>query len=149
MDVKEIQSSFQLIGTSIAELHILNSLAVYSENMDGKKNLDVSYQVREIVEEPENGRRLGILDLSIKLNAFVEEKPFSIEMTMEGAFTIAAETEKETFKKMMEINGCAAMYSIARAAISSISAQMFACGNIILPMVNFVRFHEVRQPSND
>ena len=145
MDTKNVQSSIQLIGTSIVALNIRNDLVVYGERMDGKKTIDVSYAVRDIRLSNDPSRKSGVLDLSVVLSAEINGSNFSLEMTMRGFFEIDAACDDVRFTEILEINGCAALYSMARASISCISTQMFSVGNIVLPMVNFIHFRKLQE----
>ena len=145
MDSNRIKASIQLVGTSIADLRIQNGFLAYNEMMPGEKSIDVSYNVRDIRLSQDQTKKNGLLELIISLSAMVDERNFELFMTMRGVFEITAECEDDAFKRMLEINGCAALYSMARASISSISTQMFAVGNIVLPLVNFIRFHELQE----
>lgn len=149
MDTQKIKASIQLVGTSIENLNIRNDFIAYNESLPGEKKIDVSYAVRSIGLAQDQTKKIGLLDLIISISAMIEGRSFELSMTMKGLFEIAPECEDATFKKMLEINGCAALYSMARASISSISTQMFTVGNIVLPLVNFIRFHEILERENN
>ena len=149
MDIDNIKAPVQLVGTSIVELLIRNSVVAYNEMMQGEKSIDISYFVRDIKPSEENNSKTGILDLIIALSAKIDEQSFDLKMTMRGFFVIDAGCDDVTFKKILAINGCAALYSMARASISCISTQMFANGNVVLPLVNFIRFHELQEQEKD
>ena len=148
MDANRIKASIQLVGTSIVDLHINNGFLAYNEMMPGEKSIDVAYAVRDIRLSQDQAKKNGLLDLIISLSATIDGRTFELHMTMRGLFEIPAECEDADFKKMLEINGCAALYSMARASVSSISTQMFTVGNIVLPLVNFIRFHELQETEN-
>lgn len=143
MNIKNVESSFQLLSTSIRNLSTKNSFYNYDERKPGEKTIDLAYDIVDQQYVEEYQKRMGLLDLIITIACKVGEESFSLTMTIRGVFQADPETDESLFSKMLSINGCAALYSIARAAISSISTQLFSVGNIVLPMVNFVRFHEL------
>ena len=143
MNTKDVAASFQLISTSIRKLNISNSFYEYSEHKDGERTVDLAYDIVDQRYVEEKNKRMGLLDLHISLLCKVVEEGFTIEMVLRGVFQAEPEISEETFTHMLRLNGCAALYSIARASVSSISTQLFSIGNIVLPMVNFVRFHEL------
>lgn len=144
MDAKKIKAPIQLVGTSIVDLHINNGFVAYNEMTSGEKSIDVAYAVRDIRLSQDQTKKNGLLDLIISLSATIDGRTFELRMVIRGFFEIPAENEDADFKKMLEINGCAALYSMARASVSSISTQLFTVGNIVLPLVNFIRFYELQ-----
>ena len=62
--------------------------------------------------------------------------PLHLNMDIQGCFKASQETSKEEFNKMLSINGCAALFSIARSIIVSVTSQSLVQGSILLPMVN-------------
>lgn len=143
MDVEKIKSEFQFIGASITSLNITNQLFQYDERRPGKKEIDVGYAIIDNQVIQEQKKRCGMLDLHVNINCTLDEKSLQIQLVMRGIFTAPAEIAADLFEKMLKINGCTALYSMARANIGSISSQIFAVGNIVLPMVNIIRFHEL------
>lgn len=91
------------------------------------------------------------MDLKLDIKAKVQSGKFSINAVFRGCFDAPEELPEDQFAEMLKLNGCAALYSIARGAISVFSTQMFSNGNIVLPLVNFIRFREIEKQneSND
>ena len=147
MNTKNVEASFQLLSTSITNLSANNSFYSYDERKPGEKTIDVAYDIVDQRFLEDRQKRMGILDLRVILESKVGEDLISLAMTIRGVFQAEQVIDENTFYNMLRINGCAALYSIARAAISSISTQLFSVGNIVLPMVNFVRFHEIDKGS--
>lgn len=143
MDIKQFQSSFQLISTSITDLHVSNSFLDYDERRAATKNADVSYQIVQLQEPQGEVGFTGILDLKIALLCETESKKFTLNLTLRGIFVGPAELGEAEFRRMMKVNGCAALYGIARGTISCISTQVFTVGNVVLPLANFIHFHEI------
>ncbi len=149
MNTKKVEADFQLLATSIVSLDIKNTFLSYDERTPGKKEIDVGYYVRDMKSDEKLDKRLGALDLKIVVTSEMENQRFSVELIYRGFFSAPNHMEEQLFEKMLRLNGCASLYSMARAAVCSISSQMFSVGNIVLPLVNFVRFHEIESETGE
>jgi len=143
MNTKKVEAAFQLLTAAVTSIDIKNTFFGYDERNPGKKEIDVGFIIRDVGYDEEKELRLGILDLKVVVTSEVDDNNISLDMEYRGVFSAPLDMEEDAFKKMLGINGCAALYSMARATISSISSQVFSIGNIVLPMVNFIRFHEI------
>lgn len=143
MNIKNVESQFQLLSSMVVHLNFNNSFLMYDERKPGKKEIDVAYKIchTDIIEEKNN--RVGVLDLVVSVSSEIDEQKYALKAVIRGFFEAPSEMPEDTFTRMLKINGCTALYSIARGIISSISSQTFSIGNIVLPMVNFIRFHEL------
>ena len=144
MDITKIQADLRLLNTRITKMNVKNSLAEFNETTPGKKTIDVSYDIvdQDIVND--NVCR-AVLDLSVNLKAKYKQGSFNIHATIRGAFESTPNMDVDTFRNMLQINGCAALYSIIRGTISIVSTQLFSNGNIVLPLVNFVNFKNLKE----
>lgn len=150
MDIQDIKSQFQLLSFMVVKLEFNNTFLIYDERKPGKKQIDVAYKIchTDVIEE--KNKRIGALDLIINVSSKIDEQEYTLKAIIRGFFDAPDEMSEDTFTQMLRINGCTALYSIGRGIISSISSQTFSFGNVVLPMVNFVRFHELEeQQSND
>lgn len=77
-----------------------------------------------------------------------ELDPDTFDLVIEGAFSSPAEISDEDFMGLLNINGGAALYSIARAKIEAISSLTYAEGKILLPMVNIIQYYKERNNSD-
>lgn len=68
-----------------------------------------------------------------------------LDLLIEGAFSAPSSIEEEVFKKLLLINGAAALYSIARSKVEGITAMTFQSGKLELPMVNIINFYQSRE----
>lgn len=146
MDLKEIMSEFQLVNTTIIKLDINNEILNYSEFEPGERKIDVGYSIGERFDNEE--QLIGVLDLHTRIECDFDGCTINIEEVLRGIFTAPRNMDEAIFKKMLSANGCASLYSIARANISTITSQAFASGCIVLPMVNFIRFYELSNNQN-
>lgn len=120
-----------------------NSLLQYDNNVEAKKSIGVTYKILGKFDDKEHGNHVGIIELHITAQVALEAGQFNVDMTMQGTCIAPRSMSDESFGRMLGINGCSAIYSVARGIVSSTSAQMLMGGSIILPLVNFVQFHEV------
>ncbi len=141
MNIDDIASEFQILGSSISKFNLRNDFAYFDEDVVSKKLTDASYTMEPVVHK--DGRLFGIIELFIKLEAKDKTKhKLTIALTIEGCFTAPEEMDEEQFKGMLGINGCTVLYSIARSFIISTTAQALAGGEIILPMINTFKLVE-------
>ena len=68
-----------------------------------------------------------------------------LDLLIEGAFSAPSSIEEEVLKKLLLINGAAAMYSIASSKVEGITAMTFQSGKLELPMVNIINFYQSRE----
>lgn len=145
MDVKKVESQFQLLSSLIVSLNVNNTFLIYDERKPGDKKIDVSYEIKHTESLCEQNRQYGVLDLIIELSSAIEDDQYNLSAVIRGFFNAPLEMSQENFIEMLKINGCAALYSVARGIIGCISSQTFSMGNIVMPMVNFVQFHELEK----
>lgn len=147
MNTEKIQSEFQIVGSRIVKFNLKNDFALLER--DTKKRLaDASYELGSITEFED--KIFGIVNLYIKVDAKNKLKQkLSLNLIIEGCFTVSKGTEIEKFKNMLGINGCTALYSIARSFIISVTSQALAGGEIILPMINTFKLIEQGEKTTD
>lgn len=146
MNTKEIKSEFQFIGNSICSLDLHNDFISIPDS-DLSKEFDVSYDIESINEDENNiwGTINLYVNCIIKQNeeTDMDELPeFNLKLVLNGCFTDVKGISKEDFEKLLSINGCAALYSVARSIIISITAQSVVSGSIVLPMINVFKLNE-------
>ncbi len=146
MNTKEIKSEFQFVGNSIYNLDLHNDFISIPDG-DFSKEFDVSYDIESITEDENDiwGIINLYVDCVIKPNAETdtdELSEFNLKLILNGCFKDVKGISKEDFTKLLSINGCAALYSVARSIIISISAQSVVSGSIVLPMINVFKLNE-------
>lgn len=137
-----VQSSFQLVATQIESVTLKNNMLELPEGL--KVKTECEYQTELFDDNDEY--RSGLVTLTVKVTASAkvrsENKRMTISLSLTGGFFDNLEVSKEKFQSMLGINGCAALYSIARAQIINLVAQSVMQGHIILPMTNFFKLKE-------
>ena len=131
-------SSFCMIASRILHFNFDSSILVFEE-YSLNKQFGVTNSVKLL--ESKDGDRFGSVELDIKVKLEGTDSSSGlkadIHLIIEGGFSAPEAMSDDDFKSMLEINGSAALYSIARAYIISVTSQSFARGSVILPMVNF------------
>ena len=140
MDVKLPFADLQMLGTSIRTLTFRNPFIGIDDNGDYKRRVDLSHTITEI-EEREPQSLVGGVILEIKATVSLGKEKLSIALCIEGGFQ-CENANREDFEKLLNINGVAALYSIARSIILSLSAQSLAYGNVLLPMINVYKYSQ-------
>ena len=143
MNIKNIESDFTFIGHRITKLNLENDfIALTDRNIE--KEFDVFYEIDEISKQDD--KILGTIDLTVlcrvtDAEAAEDEAPSkcNIALTINGCFIDSANVSIDKFKEMLGLNGCTALYSIARGIITGITAQSMLEGNITLPLINIFK----------
>lgn len=143
-----VRSSFQMVATQINAITFKNDFLDLPE--DGLKvKTDCEYKTDMFEDNDEY--RGGLVTLIVKVTAFAtvenKKKKMTISISLTGGFYDKPDVSKEKFQSMLGINGCAALYSIARAQIINLVAQSVMQGHIILPMTNFFKLKEQKDAS--
>ena len=103
--------------------------------------IDIKYSKPIVFENKKVGKLLLQIDISLK-----SEEPDSIEDTIkfviEGEFSSDKSIDDDKFMELLNINGGAALYSIARSKIESISSIVYSEGKVLLPMINIIQYYQ-------
>lgn len=136
MNINNIESEFQVLGSRIVSLKLSNDFVCLNLSEDGlKREFDVSYEILDVTDE-ENTLN-GIIQLNVSVLISSENSnEYKLALSLEGCFLDSKIKDEEQFKKVLSINGCTCLYSIARAIITSISSQSCLGNCIVLPMIN-------------
>lgn len=131
-------SSFIIIGSRITHLDFDSSIFIFDDKDFDKT---VGYQIETKNVGTTDNARYGEVVLNIEVHLDGKEAAQDhnavIHLTIEGGFQAPEEMNEEDFISMLQINGSAALYSIARSYLVSVTSQSFVQGNILLPLVNF------------
>lgn len=138
MIINEVATGITFIGTQIEKLTINNSITELEDSDKRSFGLDINAP-ELMTEDGKNYAELAIeLVISIKKN---EDQHCDINLVLKGAFlnTIGDVTK---FKKLVEVNGAAALIGVARGKIESISSSVFNSGKIVLPFINVLEYYK-------
>lgn len=136
MDTKNISSPFQLRQNNVLEFKFSNNEGILVNGENIKRVYDVDYDIVHIWENKES--HLGIVELTIQAKRLIEnnDKKFQLKLRVNGIFLAPLDMPKETFTHMLELNGVAALYNIARGKISSLSSLCYPSEPVTIPMIN-------------
>lgn len=151
MNAKEFESSFQFLGSKVNKFSQTNDFYSMTADMDLDRTIDIEYSTSSIDEK--DSRFYGALTLYIKIDVKEKQrnnpkKKYKGTLEIVGFFAANREIGKETFAKMLEVNGCASLFSVARAFFISVSAQSMLDGQITLPLLNIVNMSKKKSENN-
>jgi hypothetical protein len=160
MDVRELMSDFQLVGTSVRRMEFNNDfVAINPDREEIARAIRVEYEINSIDMQEIEERIQGVITLfiDVKISDIEEELEMELHNVIEGCFGLSvpkntdfsAEETAETFKELLSVNGCAALYSISRGFIASITSQACLNGGITLPMINTFKLVDGQNESGD
>ena len=103
MDIKKVESQFQLLSSMVVHLDFNNSFLTYDERKPGKKDIDVSYNICHIAAEEEKKERLGVLDLIVSVSSEMDERKYALKVVLRGFFEAPIEMSEDTFTRMLKV----------------------------------------------
>ena len=78
-----------------------------------------------------------------------ELEPDTFRVVIEGVFKASNEITDEKFMELLNVNGGAALFSIARSKIEVLSSITYSEGKIVLPMINILQYFSERNAPKD
>lgn len=148
METKKYEAAFQLLASSITQITMENTMICVSEMLDMDRKYSINLKKLSIEDHSEY-KTAGI---DVEVNAVLSEKDvdnpkiFKISIVICGVFQADKNTSKEEFESKLRINGVAALYSISRGFITSLSSQALVDGKVMLPLVNFIEYSKDNNP---
>ena len=143
MDIKQFESTFQFIGSSITNLKSSNGIRTIRDESSLTHEIDTSYEITHCDEIEDDFVGILVLNITIKLKEQkTKGKRLLINVQIEGVFKANKALGKDGFVNMLRINGTASLFSIARAFIMSLTSQMLLDGKVVIPLVNFYQMEE-------
>ena len=149
MDVSSFESPFQMMASYIKKMDVKNNLLSLDNENIQRSIINLDYKIMETEEDEEN--HMGRLGLFVGVGAENKETnaALSIFLDLQGAFCCPKNSlTKDEFIGMLEVNGTACLYSIARANITNISSQCVLEGQLRLPMLNVVAYVNARRQAS-
>ena len=147
MKLNEITANLDIIASSVHSLEVKSKMFKITNENKREFSLDIKCS-KPILND---GCKIGKLLMHINVAVLQENQeldPDTFDLVIEGAFSSPAEISDEDFMGLLNINGGAALYSIARAKIEAISSLTYAEGKILLPMVNIIQYYKERNNSD-
>lgn len=141
MELNKIIAELDFIETTIHSIQITNKALSLLESSEKSFGLDIKHNQPVIKDDKKYGGLLLEINIAIKPEN-PDLKQDSIRLVMEGLFSASATMDDDKFLQLLNINGGAALYSIARAKIEAISGLVYNDGKILLPMINMLQYYQ-------
>ena len=125
MELNRIATGIKLVGTTIKEISVENNIVNVQKEAKRSFGLNINEPSFENIDEGLFSQMA--IDFEVEIEQ-TEDRNFKLELSLEGAFLSEKNTEEEDFKQLVIINGAAALISIARGKIESITSNIFDSG---------------------
>ena len=139
MELNRIATGIKLVGTTIKEISVENNIVNVQKEAKRSFGLNINEPSFENIDEGLFSQMA--IDFEVEIEQ-AEDRNFKLELSLEGAFLSEKNTEEEDFKQLVIINGAAALISIARGKIESITSNIFDSGKVVIPFVNVVDYYK-------
>lgn len=140
-NIENIVSDFQILGTNIKTLNLTNDFIYFQDNNeDIDRKVGINYEILDIHQSHDKliGTLLFMIDLNITDNSREDHNQIHLSLEIEGGF-YSSNLDQNVFKQMIEINGVASLFSIARSFILSVTSQAIPGSQIVIPMINVTK----------
>ena len=139
MELNRIATGIKLVGTTIKEISVENNIVNVQKEAKRSFGLNINEPSFENIDEGLFSQMA--IDFEVEIEQ-TEDRNFKLELSLEGAFLWEKNTEEEDFKQLVIINGAAALISIARGKIESITSNIFDSGKVVIPFVNVIDYYK-------
>lgn len=139
MELNQIATGIKLVGTTIKEISVENNIVNVQKEAKRSFGLNINEPSFETIDEGFFAQMAIDFEVEIEQS---EDRNFKLELSLEGAFLSEKNTEEEDFKQLVIINGAAALISIARGKIESITSNIFDSGKVVIPFVNVIDYYK-------
>lgn len=139
MELNRIATGIKLVGTTIKEVSVENNIVNVQKEAKRSFGLNINEPSFENIDEGLFSQMA--IDFEVEIEQ-AEDRNFKLELSLEGAFLSEKNTEEEDFKQLVIINGAAALISIARGKIESITSNIFDSGKVVIPFVNVIDYYK-------
>lgn len=139
MKLNQVTANLDFIVSSVHRIDVKTKMLKITSENKREFGLDIKCS-KPIIDD---NCKLGKLLMHINVAVLQESQELvsdTFDLVIEGVFSAPKEISDEEFMGMLNINGGAALYSIARAKIEAISSLVYAEGKILLPMVNIIQY---------
>ena len=139
MELNRIATGIKLVGTTIKEISVENNIVNVQKEAKRSFGLNINEPSFENIDEGLFSQMA--IDFEVEIEQ-TEDRNFKLDLSLEGAFLSEKNTEEEDFKQLVIINGAAALISIARGKIESITSNIFDSGKVVIPFVNVIDYYK-------
>lgn len=128
MELNRIATGIKLVGTTIKEISVENNIVNVQKEAKRSFGLNINEPSFENIDEGLFSQMA--IDFEVEIEQ-AEDRNFKLELSLEGAFLSEKDTEEEDFKQLVIINGAAALISIARGKIESITSNILTAEKLL------------------
>ena len=139
MEYNMIVPGIKMAGSVIKKIAMANSIVDISK--EAKRTMGMSINEPYIEESDGDLFAQMTIDFEIVVEQDEEQK-FKMNLSIEGAFVSDEGASKEEFKKLVAVNGAAALIGIARGKVEAITANTFNAGKVVMPFVNVIDYYK-------
>ena len=143
MDFNKITAELDFVDSSIHKVEIKSDMIRISNNTKKSFGLDIKCSKPLLKDDVKFGKLLMQVDVSL-FKEDEEIEPDTFKIIMEGVFKASNEISDEKFMELLNVNGGAALFSIARSKIEVLSSLTYTEGKIVLPMINVIQYFAER-----
>lgn len=148
MDFNKITAELDFVGSSIHNVEIKSDMVRISNSTKKSFGLDIKCS-KPLVKDNE---KFGKLLMQVEISLFKEDEelePDSFKLIIEGVFKTSNEIPDEKFMELLNVNGGAALFSIARSKMEVLSSLTYTEGKVVLPMINIIQYFAERNTPKD
>ena len=146
MKLNQIAANIDIVASFVHTINVNCKMPKITESNRREFSLDIKCAPPINDDEGKIGRLLMQIIISV-FQENTELEPDTFEFVIEGVFSSHENISDDEFMDLLNINGGAALYSIARAKIETVSGLTYADGKILLPMVNIIQYFQERSES--
>lgn len=143
MDFNKITADLDFVGSSIHNVEIKADMVKISNTTKKSFGLDIKCSSPLVKDNEKFGKLLMQVDVSL-FKEDEELEPDTFKVIIEGLFKTSTEIPDEKFMELLNVNGGAALFSIARSKIEVMSSITYSEGKIVLPMINILQYFTER-----
>ncbi len=144
LNANAVISPFSLMGSSIQSLEIKNPFVFLHGKIKDSYEIEIEHANIEHVKD--HSLFFGTVSVSVIITVTETEveqpQEGTISMILDGGFSAPDSLTREEFEELLKINGAAALYSIARSKIETITSAVFERGKLSLPVININKYYE-------
>lgn len=148
MNLNQVTANLNFIASAVHTLNVNCKMFKITDANKREFSLDIKYSKPTIGEDLKYGKLLMQINVSV-MPENADLAPDTFELVIEGIFSSPANLSDDEFMGLLNVNGGAALYSIARAKLEAISSLTYSEGKILLPMVNIIQYYQERNSSEE
>ncbi|MBQ7809700.1 MAG: hypothetical protein IJ346_01875 [Clostridia bacterium] len=143
MELNKVVADLDFVKAIVHNVEANCRMTSISNDTKKEFGMDIKCNTPYIVDKRKIGKLLLQIDISVKQDDNdLEADTFAF--VVEGVFSSDASIEDDRFLELLNINGGAALYSIARAKIEAMSSLIYSEGKLLLPMINIIQYYQER-----